>query len=173
MIRFFVGLNQTNLHFLFKWSTLHTELIESLPQTLILLSYSLQSVTSNILNLKYQRFTISGWKDLGIRKSKFLEKNPFLYCNLFYMIFKFGRLFQVGRSAIGGEDLTASPFPVKNTMPKLLTLQNYITVNDGNYVLNIVLIVLPTRKILFFQSCNGLINSFNPFLKCLANKFSR
>ena len=36
------------------------------------------SVNSNNLNLKYQRFTLSGCKDIGIRKLGFVAKTQFL-----------------------------------------------------------------------------------------------
>ena len=37
------------------------------------------SVRLNNLNLKYQRFTPSGCKDIGIRKSEFVTKTQFLF----------------------------------------------------------------------------------------------
>ena len=39
----------------------------------------MNSVRSNSLKLKYQRFTRSGCKDILIRKFKFLEKTQFLH----------------------------------------------------------------------------------------------
>ena len=36
------------------------------------------SVRSNHISLKYQRFTLSGCKDIGIRKFKFVAKPQFL-----------------------------------------------------------------------------------------------
>ena len=61
---------------------------EPLPQTLISLyllnpmSLTLNIsnyVRSNILSLKYQRFTSSGYKDIGIRKFELLAKTQILY----------------------------------------------------------------------------------------------
>ena len=37
------------------------------------------SVRSNHISLKYQRFTPSGCKNIGIRKFKFVAKTQFLY----------------------------------------------------------------------------------------------
>ena len=61
--------------------------IESFPQTLIFLSFYLcnlmssfltkESVTSNNMSLKYQRFTPSGCKDKGIKKYEFVAKTHF------------------------------------------------------------------------------------------------
>ena len=42
------------------------------------------SVRSNHLSLKYQRFTPSGYKDIGIRKFKFAAKTQFL-CKSIYI----------------------------------------------------------------------------------------
>jgi len=39
----------------------------------------MNSVRSNNLSLKYQRFTPTGRKDLGIRKFEFVAKSQFLY----------------------------------------------------------------------------------------------
>ena len=41
--------------------------IEFLPQTM-------DSVRSNNLSFKYQRYTTLGWNDIGIRKSEFMAK---------------------------------------------------------------------------------------------------
>ena len=39
----------------------------------------MNSVTPNNLSLKYQKFTPSGCKNIGIRKLKFVTKTQFLY----------------------------------------------------------------------------------------------
>ena len=39
-----------------------------------LIFQNMNSVRSNNLRLKYQRFTPSGWKDIGIRKFEFVAK---------------------------------------------------------------------------------------------------
>ena len=39
----------------------------------------MNSVGSNNLWMNYQRFTLSGCKDMGIRKFKFVAKTQFLY----------------------------------------------------------------------------------------------
>ena len=36
-------------------------------------------VRSNILSLKYERFTTTGWKDVKIRKFQFVSNNQFLW----------------------------------------------------------------------------------------------
>ena len=41
----------------------------------------MNTVRSNNLSLKYQRFSSSGWNDIGIRKFDFVAKSQFL-CNL-------------------------------------------------------------------------------------------
>ena len=41
--------------------------------------WNMNSIGSNILSLKYQRFTPPGWKDIGIRKDEFVAK-PQLQC---------------------------------------------------------------------------------------------
>ena len=41
------------------------------------------SVNSNKLNLKYQRLTLSGCRDIGIRKLGFVAKTQFLYFLVF------------------------------------------------------------------------------------------
>ena len=38
----------------------------------------MNSVRSNNLSLKYQRFTPSDWKDIGIRKFDFVAKTQFI-----------------------------------------------------------------------------------------------
>ena len=47
-----------------------------------LIFQTINSGRSNSLSLKYQRFTPSGCKDIGIRKCKFVAKTQFLYCFL-------------------------------------------------------------------------------------------
>ena len=37
------------------------------------------SVRSDGLSLKYQRFTSPGWKDIGVRKCEFVAKTQFLW----------------------------------------------------------------------------------------------
>ena len=51
------------------------------------------SVRLKNLNLKYQRFTPSGCKDIGIRKSEFVTKTQFLYqLNKEGMVVRFKRI---------------------------------------------------------------------------------
>ena len=47
----------------------------------------MNSVTSNSLCLKYQRFPISGYKDIGSRKFEFVAKNKFLYLDIDFFLF--------------------------------------------------------------------------------------
>jgi len=42
----------------------------------------MNSVRSNNISLKYQRFTTLGSKDIGIIKSEFVAKTQFLYRNM-------------------------------------------------------------------------------------------
>ena len=44
-----------------------------------LIFQTINSGRSNSLSLKYQRFTPSGCKDIGVRKCKFVAKTQFLY----------------------------------------------------------------------------------------------
>jgi len=48
----------------------------------------MNSVVSNNLSLKYQRFTPSGSKDIEITKFDFVVKTQFLYQNLANYFFK-------------------------------------------------------------------------------------
>ena len=51
------------------------------------------SVNSNNLNLKYQRFTSSGCRDIGIRKLGFVAKTQFLSLNIYFLQFIILRIF--------------------------------------------------------------------------------
>jgi len=39
---------------------------------------TMNSIRPNYPSLKYNRFILSGWKDIGIKKFKFVTKTPFL-----------------------------------------------------------------------------------------------
>ena len=54
--------------------------------------------TSNNLSLKYQRFTPSGCKDIGIKKFEFVAKTQFLSFNCYFSI----KLFVVSASETMG-----------------------------------------------------------------------
>ena len=47
-----------------------------------LIFQTINSARSNSLSLKYQRFTPSGCKDIGVRKFKFAAKTQFLYVKI-------------------------------------------------------------------------------------------
>ena len=51
------------------------------------------SVNSNNPNLKYQRFTSSGCRDIGIRKLEFVAKTQFLSLNIYFLQFIILRIF--------------------------------------------------------------------------------
>ena len=46
----------------------------------LLIFQTINSGRSNSLSLKYQRFTPSGWKDIGVRKFKFVANQFLLNC---------------------------------------------------------------------------------------------
>ena len=55
-----------------------------------LIFQTINSVRSNSLSLKYQRFTTSGCKDIGVRKCKFVAKTQFLFSNIFSALCSLG-----------------------------------------------------------------------------------